>query len=144
MLSFFFLFYKFIYFYLFTFGCTGGWGSSLLLAGFLQLQQAGATFRCGARASHCGGFSCCRAQALGTRAQQLWLAGSVVVARGLQSAGSAAVVQGPSCSAACGICPDQGSNPRTLHRQAGSQPLRHQGSPVIFNTVGAVVFRALL
>ena len=32
--------------------------------------------RCGARASHCGGFSCCRAQALGARA-------SVAVARGL-------------------------------------------------------------
>ena len=26
-------------------------------------------------ASHCGGFSCCGARALGTRAQQLWLAG---------------------------------------------------------------------
>ena len=51
----------------------------------------GATLRCGVQASHCGGFSCCRAQALGTRA-------SVVVAHGL------------SCSAVCGIFPDQGSN----------------------------------
>ena len=36
---------------------------------------------------------------------------------------------GPSCSAACGIFPDQGSNPCPLHWQADSQPLRHQGSP---------------
>ena len=35
----------------------------------------------------------------------------------------------PSCSAACGIFPDQGSNPCPLHRQADSQPLHHQGSP---------------
>ena len=34
-----------------------------------------------------------------------------------------------SCSAACGIFPDQGSNPCPLHWQADSQPLRHQGSP---------------
>ena len=36
---------------------------------------------------------------------------------------------GPSRSAACGIFPDQGSNPCPLHWQADSQPLRHQGSP---------------
>ena len=41
----------------------------------------GATLRCGARASHCGGFSCYGARALGPRA-------SVVVARGLSSCGS--------------------------------------------------------
>ena len=34
---------------------------------FLQLQAAGATLGCGAWASHCSGFSGCRAQALGTR-----------------------------------------------------------------------------
>ena len=44
-------------------------------------------------------------------------------------AGSVAVAHGPSCSAACGILPDQGSNPCPLHWQADSQPLRHQGSP---------------
>ena len=64
-------------FLLFIFGCVG---SSLLRVGFLQLRRAGATLRCGARASHCGGFSCCRAQALGAQA-------SVVVARGLSSCG---------------------------------------------------------
>ena len=34
-----------------------------------------------------------------------------------------------ACPAACGILPDQGSNPCPLHWQADSQPLRHQGSP---------------
>ena len=45
----------------------------------------------------------------------------------LSSCGSRATT--PSCSAACGIFPDQGSNPCPLHWQADSQPLRHQGSP---------------
>ena len=65
-------------------GCIG---SSLLHVGFLQLRRAGATLHCGAWASHCGGFSCCGARALGARA-------SVVVARGLQSAGSVVVATG--------------------------------------------------
>ena len=47
-------------------------------------------------------------------------------------AGSVVVSHGPSCSAACGIFPDQGSNPCPLHWQADSQPLRHQGSPSLF------------
>ena len=42
---------------------------------------------------------------------------------------SVVVAHGPSCSAACGIFPDQGSNPCPLHWQADSQPLHHQGSP---------------
>ena len=45
------------------------------------MRRAGATLPGGAQASHCGGFSCCRARALGMRA-------SVVVARGLSSCGS--------------------------------------------------------
>ena len=48
---------------------------------------------------------------------------------GSRRAGSAVVAHGPSCSAACGILPDQGLNPCPLHWQADSQPLRHQGSP---------------
>ena len=39
--------------------------------------RAGAALRCGAWASHCGGFSCCGARALGAWA-------SVVVAPGLE------------------------------------------------------------
>ena len=37
------------------------WGLSLVLASFLWGLRSG----CGAWAPHCGGFSCCRAQALG-------------------------------------------------------------------------------
>ena len=48
---------------------------------------------------------------------------------GSRRAGSVVVAHGPSCSAACGIFPDQGSHPCPLHWQADSQPLRHQGSP---------------
>ena len=48
---------------------------------------------------------------------------------GSRRAGSVIVAHGPSRSVACGIFPDQGSNPRPLHQQADSQPLRHQGSP---------------
>ena len=48
------------------------------------------------------------APALGARA-------SVVVARGLQSAGSAVVAHGPSCSVSCAIFPAQDSNPCPLH-----------------------------
>ena len=48
---------------------------------------------------------------------------------GSRRTGSVVVAHGSSCSAACGIFPDQGSNPCSLHWQADSQPLRHQGSP---------------
>ena len=65
---------------------------------------------CGARASHCGGFSCCRARALGTRT-------SVVVVRGL------------SCSEACDIFPDQGLNPCPLHLADGFLTTAPPGKP---------------
>ena len=55
----------------------------------------------------------------------LWSSGS-------RRAGSVGVAHMPSCSAACGILPDQGSNPCRLHWQADSQPLHHQGSPSFF------------
>ena len=45
---------------------------------------------------------------------------SVVVARGLWSAGSVVVAHGLSCSMACGIFPDRGSNPCPLHWQTDS------------------------
>ena len=50
---------------------------------------------------------------------------------GSRRAGSVVVAHGPSCSAACGIFPDQGLNPCALHWQADSQPLCHQGSPML-------------
>ena len=49
---------------------------------------------------------------------------------GSRRAGSVVVAHRPSCSAACGIFPNQGLNPCPLHWQADSQPLRHQGSPL--------------
>ena len=70
-LSFLFI-YVFIYFWLrWVFVAVHG----------LSLVAAGATLRCGVWASHCRGFSCCGARALG-----VWA--SVVVARGLSSCGS--------------------------------------------------------
>ena len=74
---------------------------------FSSCGEVGLLSGSGAQASHRGGFSCCGAQALGhaglssggTWAQYLQLPGSVVVAHRL------------SCSAACGIAPDQGLNP---------------------------------
>ena len=53
----------------------------------------------------------------------------LLLSTGSRRAGSVIVAHGPSCSAGCGIFPDQGSNPCPLHWQADSQPLRHQGSP---------------
>ena len=81
-----------LYIYLFIYGRIG---SSLLHAGFLQLQRVGATLHCGARASHCGGFSCCGARSLGAWAsvvvahglQQLWLVGSRAQAQQLWRTG---------------------------------------------------------
>ena len=53
---------------------------------------------------------------------------------GSRRAGSVVVAHGPNCSVACGIFPDQGSNPCSLHWQVDSQPLRHQGSQsILFN-----------
>ena len=43
----------------------------------------------------------------------LWTTGS-------RHTGSVVVAHGPSCSTACGIFPDQGSNPCPLHWQADS------------------------
>ena len=71
-----------------------------------------------------GGHSSSRCAGL-----SLTIAASLVAEHRLQSAGSIVVAHGPSRSAACGIFPDQGSNPCPLHWQADSQPLHHQGSP---------------
>ena len=61
---------------------------------------------------------------------------------GSRRAGSVIVAHGPSCSVACGIFPDQGSNPCPLHWQADAQPLRHRGSPILFLTVFGLRFCA--
>ena len=67
----------------------------------------------------------------------LWSTGS-------RCAGSVVVAHGLSRSAACGIFPDQGSNPCPLHWQADSQPLRHQGSPQFTFCKGNWFFLRLL
>ena len=85
----FFFFFSFFFFLL-------GW----VFVVFQELSlvaEVGVTLCWGVQASQCGGLSCCWARALGTWAS--------VAARGLSS-----WVHGLSCSAACGIFPDQGSN----------------------------------
>ena len=81
-----------------------------LCEGFLVVASGGHS------SSRCTGLSLSRPLLL--RSTSSRRAGSVVVAHGL------------SCSVACGIFPDQGSNPFPLHWQADSQPLCHQGSPI--------------
>ena len=56
----------------------------IAVRGLSLVVARGATLCCGVRASYCGGFSCCGAWALGTRA-------SAVGARGLSSCGSRAL-----------------------------------------------------
>jgi len=62
------------------------------------------------------------------RLQCVWA--SAVAAPRLQGKGSVVVAHGLSCSAVCGIFPDQGLNLCLLHWQAESLPLSHQGGPV--------------
>ena len=99
--------YLFKFIYLFIFGCVG---SSFLCEGFSLVVASR-----GHSSSRCAGLSLSRPLLLGST--------------GSRRAGSVIVAHGPSCSTACGIFPDQGSNPCPLHWQADSQPLRHQGSP---------------
>ena len=74
-----------------------------------------------------GGHSSSRCTGLSlSRPLLLWSTGS-------RRAGSVIVAHGPSRSMACGIFPDQGSNPCPLYWQADSQPLRHHGNPPIFS-----------
>ena len=108
ILNFFFFkfnFYLFIYLWL-CWVFVSVWGLSLVVASG------------GHSSSRCAGLSL-------SPPLFLWSAGS-------RRAGSVIVAHGPSCSAACGIFPDQGSNPCALQWQADSQPLHHQGSPPFF------------
>ena len=83
--------------------------------------EQGLLSRSGARASHCGGFSCCRVQALGAQA-------SVVTARGLQGM-QAQELWHPGLAASWHEGSSQ-TRARTcvpLHWQVDSQALHHQG-----------------
>ena len=63
---------------------------------------------------------------------------------GSRRAGSVIVAHGPSCSAACGIFTDQGSNLCPLHWQADSQPLCHQGSPQLYFLMYMLIMLGLI
>ena len=78
---------------------------------------------CNAQASRCRDFSCCRTPALGH-------VGFRSAALQLQSTGSIAAVHRVSCSGACGIFRDQGSNACLLDWQADSLPPSHRGNPI--------------
>ena len=66
-----------------------------------------------------GGYSSLRCAGL-SLSRPLLLRGT-----GSRRASLVVVAHGPSRSTACGIFPDQGSNPCPLHWQADSQPLHH-------------------
>ena len=54
---------------------------------------------------------------------------SYAAEHGCQGTGAILGVHWLSCTEACGIFPDQGSNPCPLQRLVDSYPLHHQGSP---------------
>ena len=78
VIIFIFLFLKIYLFYLFL--VLAALGRCCCVRAFSSFLRAGAPLHCGARASHCRGFFCCGARALGMRA-------SVVGACGLSSCG---------------------------------------------------------
>ena len=53
------------------------------------------------------------------------------------------MVHGLSCSSACGIFPDQGSNQPLLHWQVDSLPQSHQGSAIAFFSKEIFVYVAV-
>ena len=63
-----------LFIYSFIFGCTG---SLLLHRHFSSCGEQGLLSSCGARASRCRGFFCCRAQTLGHKGSVLWHTGLV-------------------------------------------------------------------
>ena len=74
-------------------------------------------------------------QHMGVCAWRLLLLRSTGSVRGLQRsrhAGSVVVEHRLSCSMACTVFLDQGSNPCPLHWQVDFYPLYQQGGPVLF------------
>ena len=72
------------------------------------------------------GLCCCQAVSLVAEKRGYPLA---AVCKLLIAEASLIVAHGFSCSKACGIFPDQGSNPSLLYWQVNSLLLSHQGSP---------------
>ena len=120
--------------HVFTFGCPGSplpcglspaavGGAALLAAcGPLAAERGSGTRRL--QQWPCPGSVVVHGQASGCRARLWDMQASAVAVRGLGS-----VVHGLSCSTACGIFPDQGSNPCPLNWQVDSYALSHQRSP---------------
>ena len=110
--------------YLLSFACTG---SSFAVCRLAIVCRVELLSSCSERASLCSGFSCCAAQAPGTRAclvaawklsccgVQLWGMRASVVVTWMLNTGSVVMVHRLSCSRACGIFPDQELNPCPLH-----------------------------
>ena len=88
-------------------------GLHCCMQAFSGCRELGLLSSCSAQASQGSVFSYCGTPALGTRV-------SIVAALGLSS------------SMACGILPDQGWNPCSLHWQGDSYILYHQGSPFLW------------
>ena len=104
--------------------CCSGFSLVAASGGYSSLQCTRFAF---------GGFSSREARALGAGASVVTArAGSAIVVLRLQRTGSVVVVQALSCSSACGIFPDQGSNPCLLHQQADSSPMSHQSPKGFF------------
>ena len=58
-----------------------------------------------------------------------WVGATCYGTWALERVGSVVVTHGLSYSVPCGLFPEQGSNPCSLHCQEDSQPLDHWGSP---------------
>ena len=87
--------------FLFIFKFLSALGLCCCPQAFSSCGKQGQLASCGVWASCCGGFFCCKAQALGAQA-------------------SAFVVHRLTCHVACGIFLDQGLNPCPLHWQVNS------------------------
>ena len=93
---------------------------------FLQLKQVGRHPSLWGHRLLAAGASLLGAQAVqGVQAP-------VVTARGLRAQAQQLWRAGCLSTPACGMFPDQGSNPGLVHWQADSLPLSHQESPVLF------------
>ena len=106
-----------IFLFVFIFGCA--WSSLLPRVFSLAAMREGSYSSCSVQASHSGDFSHCGAWAPGSQASGAGAPGFSGATPRLQSTGSVVVVHELSCSEACGIFPDQGSNPCLLHWHGG-------------------------
>ena len=118
---------KFLFIYLFIFGCAG---SSLLCSIFSSFREQGLLSSCGVRASHCDDWLLLLLST-GSRAhglQQLQHMGSSLQPEGSRARRPVVLAHKLSCPEARGIFPDQGSDTCLLHWQVNYLPWSHQGS----------------